>query len=342
MFSFSNLASCRISPSGIYIEQYSKISMTSKITSTKIQDTLTRIAELRAVQRHFDVTLDLLESTIAKKEQLELKMVDELEDITKLESLGIKSIFHKILGNKEEQLEKERQEYLQVTLEHKEILNSLEVIEFEKSILERKLVELDDLVVDLEALKKTREDEILMTPSPLRNELKDTYQKVDLVVNFQKELEEAAKAGQAAYSSLDIVSGHMKKAKEWGNWDMMGGNNGRYHKSMKHGSIDRAMYEVSRSKLALQTFNKELSDIGYNNRRLALQLDNISKFPGMIFDNLISDWIVQNKIKSVLSTVSSLMDDLKLTLHSIVKDKDKALEQLEGLQKNLDDLLETK
>lgn len=315
--------------------------MTSKITSTKIQETLSRIVELRAVQRHFDVTLDQLESTIAKKEKLELKMVDELEDITKLEGLGIKSIFHKVLGNKEEQLEKERQEYLQVTLEHKEILNSLEVIEFEKSILEKKLVELDDLVIDLEALKKTRQDEILMTPGPLRNELKNIYQKLDHVNHFQQELEEATKAGQSAYSSLEIVYGHMKKAKEWGNWDMMGGNNGRYHKSMKHGSIDRAMYEVSRSKLALQTFNKELSDIGYNNRRLALQLDNISKFPGMIFDNLISDWIVQNKIKSVLSTVSSLMDDIKLTLQSIIKEKQQSIEQLEALQKNLDDLLET-
>jgi hypothetical protein len=131
----------------------------------------------------------------------------------------------------------------------------------------------------------------------------------------------------------------MKKAKDWGNWDMIN-NNGRYQKSMKHNAIDRAMNEISRSKLLLSNFNKELSDIGYSNQRLALQVDNIARFPGIIFDNLISDWIVQTKIKGVLSTVGNLMDDIHLILRSLIKDKESSEAKYADLEQQRHRLLE--
>ena len=61
-------------------------------------------------------------------------------------------------------------------------------------------------------------------------------------------------------NSLQIQKKYMKKAKDWGNWDMMENDGSRYSKSKKHHSIDRAMNELSRSKLLLSNFNKELRD----------------------------------------------------------------------------------
>ena len=314
--------------------------MEGKTTASKIKDVIIEIGELQAVKRHYESTLEELDEVLAKKDKIEAKMIDELDDINKLEKLGVKSIFYKVLGNKEQQLEKERQEYLQVTLQHKEILNAVEVIEFEKNILEKKLVVMDDLEKSLEELKKVREQEILRTPGPLRNELKLIDNKTDELHRFGVELGEATMLGERTLQSLEVIFTHMKKAKDWGNWDMVQGRGGRYQKSMKYNAIDRAMNEVSRSKLLLRNFNKELSDIGYSNQRLALQIENIARFPGIIFDNLISDWIVQNKIKSVLSTVGNLMDEIQLIMKSLMKDKAQSDEELSDLELQKNRLLE--
>jgi len=100
------------------------------------------------------------------------------------------------------------------------------------------------------------------------------------------------------------------------------------------------MNELSRTKLLLRTFNKELRDIGYSNQRLALQVENIDRFPGIIFDNLISDWIIQNKIKSVLSTIGNLMDDVQLTIQTVLKDRSKMEEEYADLEEERHRLLE--
>lgn len=314
--------------------------MQGKTTASKIKDTITKIGELQAVKRHYESTLEEYESVLFKKDKIETNMIKELEDITNLEKLGVKSIFYNVLGNKEQQLEKERQEYLQVTLQHKEIINALEVIEFEKNILEKKLVVIDDLEKDLEALKNIREQEILNTPGNLKNELSLIFKKMDNLQKFNVELGEATQVGERTLGSLEVIFTHMKKAKDWGNWDMARNKGGRYQKSMKHNAIDRAMNEMSRTKLLLRNFNKELRDIGYSNQRLALQVENISKFPGMIFDNLISDWIVQNKIKSVLSTVGNLMDDVQLILKSLLKDRTNVQDEYADLDRQRNRLLE--
>ena len=314
--------------------------MTVKTTAEKIKNTIEKIAELQAVKRHYDSTLEELDSILDKKDRIETSMVKELEDINKLENLGVKSIFYKVLGSKEEQLEKERQEYLQVTLQHKEIVNALEVVEFEKNILEKKLVEIDQLEKELEDLKEVRETEILATPGNLRNELYLLSKKIDKEQRFSAELREAIVAGEATLDSLEIVYSHMKKARDWGNWDMVQNKGGRYPKSMKHNAIDRAMHELSRSKLLLRTFNNELRDVGYSNKRLAIQVEDIGRFPGVIFDNLISDWIVQSKIKSVLSTLETLMDNVDLMLKELQSDNANSKEEIGHLEHQKNKLLE--
>ena len=314
--------------------------MEGKTTAAKIKETITRIGELQAVKRHYASTLDEFESILKQKDKIETQMIKELEDINELEKLGVKSIFYKVLGNKEEQLEKERQEYLQVTLQHKEVINALEVVEYEKNILGKKLMVIDDLEAELAGLKEIREKEILATSGELRNELRMIFKKMDDLQKYNIELGEARTIGEKTIQSLDLVYTQMNKAKDWGNWDMMNNDGGRYHKSMKHNAIDRAMNEVSRSKLLLSNFNKELRDIGYSNQRLALQVENIARFPGMIFDNLISDWIIQNKIKSVLSTVGNLMDDVQLILKSLMKDKANSEEEYDELDRQRNRLLE--
>ena len=56
---------------------------------------------------------------------LELNMQKEFEDIEALEKLGMKTLFYKVLGSQQEQLEKERQDYLQASLKYDQVRKSL-------------------------------------------------------------------------------------------------------------------------------------------------------------------------------------------------------------------------
>jgi len=56
-------------------------------------------------------------------------MKEELADVERLEKNGVSALFQKVLGNHEEQLEKERQEYLQEVLTYNSYIDELAFVE---------------------------------------------------------------------------------------------------------------------------------------------------------------------------------------------------------------------
>jgi len=81
-----------------------------------IQETISMIVHLDVVASQLKTSQEDLEQQYATLEKMDHELNDELKDISKLEGLSTRAIFHKILGNKEQKLEKERQEYLELTL----------------------------------------------------------------------------------------------------------------------------------------------------------------------------------------------------------------------------------
>ncbi|HAK42313.1 MAG TPA: hypothetical protein DCM59_05845, partial [Clostridium sp.] len=77
-------------------------------------------------------TNEALQKEVDRKVELEDIFKDEDKDVKKLESLSITSIFYSILGSKEKQLEKERQELLAARLKYEECAKS--VLDLEKEL----------------------------------------------------------------------------------------------------------------------------------------------------------------------------------------------------------------
>jgi len=71
--------------------------------------------------------------------QLEVVVQKEERDVEELENLSWQSLFHRVLGNKHEQLEKERQEYLMAFLKYERCDNEIATLEYEQKIVEKKL-----------------------------------------------------------------------------------------------------------------------------------------------------------------------------------------------------------
>ena len=282
---------------------------------SQIVVTLEDYEALKKINSHLLEIEKQLKVSYDKIKVLQAQMDKELDDINKLETLGIKSLFYKTLGNKEEQLEKERLDYLEISLQYKEFKAEVDLMEFERDLLAKKINSLPKLKQKLSSLKKMREDEILASNGPIKNELQEVLHKIDVNVALNKEIVEAVLQGEKTVKVLDKITDYLAEAGDWGKWDMYGDRNAKYNK--RH-AIDLAVRNLPQARHQLNLFVRELRDLGENDIEVKLDTIHFDKFTDFFFDNLISDWIVQqriigtsNNIKSSVSYITRIIMSLK-------------------------------
>ncbi|NNF33554.1 MAG: hypothetical protein HKN68_05575 [Saprospiraceae bacterium] len=306
-------------------------------TQEKIHQLLDKLEELKAVERHYQSTKVQLNEADSALKNIEKDLDKELKDIEALEGLSVKSLFHKVLGSKEDQLEKERQEYLQLSLKHKEHVKDLEVLEYELSLLEKKMDDISAIAGKIEQLKKVREQEILAGHSHLRDRLMAIYNELDQRRSRKAEMMQAHRAGQAALASVRKVLDHLAKAKKWGDWDSM--SKSRHYDRRKHSEIDRAIDQAYHAKRLLTVFRNELNDVGIRMAKIDLNIEAAGSFMDVLFDNLTTDWVVQNKIKNALRNVEITHDKVLRLLQNVDADMNEESIAIDAVEAEKDSLL---
>ena len=82
----------------------------------KLNQLLEELQGVERAERQMQKVQQQLEFSYRQLEHLAKTLDKEYADVEKLEKMSIKGVFYKVLGDKEAQLEKERQEYLQAVL----------------------------------------------------------------------------------------------------------------------------------------------------------------------------------------------------------------------------------
>ncbi len=278
-------------------------------TAEQIRQTIQDITNLESAKKHFTVLSESLNGMRIELSEKTLQLSKEQDDIEKLEQLSVTALFHKVLGNKEEQLEKERQEYLELAMKLKELKQTIEISEFELNIVKEKALSSDKLVSQLEGLKTKRESEILQSNDASKATLLNVIKNMDNLHQFFDELTEAYNAGDKALQGAENTLAHLQEAIKYGEWDMLGQNQAGWG---KQSAMDNALRSTYQTQQFLQVYNKELNDIGISDEMLNMRIESISNFTDMFFDNLISDWIIQKKIKSSFNHALSVRDKIAL------------------------------
>jgi hypothetical protein len=88
---------------------------------------------------------------------------------------------------------------------------------------------------------------------------------------------------------------------------------------MKHNAINRAKNATQQAKHKLKLFDRELIDVNIEQTQLYIKLDGFGRFIPIFFDNLISDWVIQRKIKNALNNVESTFDKTRRYVLAIEK-----------------------
>ena len=132
---------------------------------------------------------------------------------------------------------------------------------------------------------------------------------------MKQQLREAILAGERALAALADAQGKLKSAKNWGLFDLMGGD--FFATLIKRSKMKDASALIDDAKYALTAFQRELRDVEIM-MDVDFDDDGLLAFADYVFDDFFSDILVQRKIgkaqdqlRRIERQVSSIVAALK-------------------------------
>ena len=268
----------------------------------------------------------------------ELKCILEKEefDVDNLEGKSVSHIFHTILGDFEEHLEKERKEALAARLKYDQATRDLETVNNEISNLVSEMAQYESCESTYHKLYEKKKEMLLQSGSKVADRILKLSEQINNINNNINEINEAINAGNQVISHLDNATASLNSAQGWGTWDMLGG--GLISDIAKHSHIDDATSEVEEAQRALLHFRTELADVSISNN-IGIEVGGFAKFADFFFDGLIADWNMQSKIHKSQDSVYETNNQVQQVLDKLKSMKKEEIFQVEQLEQKIKDLI---
>jgi len=303
-----------------------------------IRETIEEIVHLQRVEAQLSTTREQLEKVYDQEASTNKKLDKELRDVEKLEGFSTKSIFYKVLGSKEKQLEKERQEYLELTLKYEDLKNEIKLLEYEENLLDAKMGSVNSLEKKLAVLKSKREEEIIQTDPKLRNKLIKISQELEHNYRLKQELEEAMEVGGVAHNLLKKVIQQLSQVRNWGSWS--GSSRSQMQRMQRRHAIDRARNLTFQIKHHLNLFDQELRDVG---AQLEMNVDTsaFTNFTDYFFNNIITDWILNQQLTNAIGSAQAAREYIYDVLQAVQNRLDASKQAIVKYDKERNQILES-
>ncbi len=305
----------------------------------EINEKLNKLKEEIALKNILDKKLKNLNLQLDKDKrelcELEVNLEKEHKDVEKLEKLSFASIVATVMNNKNEKLEKEQQEYIMAKIKYDEFTSKVELlkenIESVKSRLETlKYCENEYKVLlnrKLELIKLYGDEDKKIKLSKIEDE-------IDEKLLEKKEIEEAESAGRDLLRAANLAKDSLNSAKNWGIFDIAGGD--MLSSIAKHSKINDAEAHFRRVSNLISRFNKELGDIQFEGLTFSATTIAFDIF----FDNIFTDFSVQNKINNSLDKIRNLISRVENILTTLNSKKVSINSRISNLRKDYDSIIE--
>lgn len=306
-----------------------------------LNDRLTQATEKIRLKQKLERDLQAVEGELGEKsarlESLSAQLEKEKVDVDRLEHTSLTNLFYTVLGGREEQLEKERQELLAAQLQYQQTRYQLEALAYDQGSLSQKLGSLKGVEQAYQALLAEKEQLLLKSSQPVAHELVALSEQVASLLADIKELDEAIGAGAQAESGLERVTQSLEGAEDWGLWDLLGG--GLISSAVKHGKVDEARQQISEVQVQMSRFQRELADV-QRSSDLQVQISELERFADFILDGLIIDWVVQSRIVASLKRCKQTREELQQTLLELESQRKNLAAQIRQLAEKRASLIE--
>jgi len=272
-----------------------------------------------------------------KKLRYEKELKKEQLDVEKINKTNLTTLFYTILGSKEEQIEKERQELLSAQLKYNDIQRQIDDTKYQIYNLQAEQKEYENCKNNYNILFQKKYKMLMENHSINAVKITNLEKNISLYKANIKEIDEAIAAGNQAADKLRETEGSLDSAEGWGMWDLLGGG-GLVTDMIKHSHIDDAKTSASEVQSLLNQFNTELADVRITSQ-INIEIDGFTKFADFFFDGLIADWVVQSRINNSLESVNEVKEQVNSVLSKLQQLKDSDMDNLNKMEKELSDLI---
>ena len=279
-----------------------------------------------------------LQAESARLASLQDKLNEEKVDVEKLESTSLTALFYSVLGSWDQQLEKERQELLSVQLLYQKSSRQVEFLERDREYLIKQLAELAGVEAQYTSLLAEKELVLRQSNPAAAHELLALSEQTGSLNAEIKEIGEAILAGKQLSGSLDQVIDSLESAKNWGTWDLLGGD--LVATLVKHSRIDDARDGIEEVQAGMTRLTRELADI-QDQVDLGIDITGFESFADFFLDGLIIDWIVQSKIVDSLERTQEASDSLSQVVKKLDALHAAVQHELAGLQAEYTQIVES-
>lgn len=298
-----------------------------------LNDRLTKAIQDKRLKSKLEGDLKTVETELvevtAQVKTLKSQLEKERVDVERLEGTSLTTLFYQVLGSREEQLEKERQELLAVQLRYRQVKHQLDALVYDRESLARKLDRLAGAEDAYQQALVEKERTILASAQPTARELLELSEQVAGLKASTKEFAEAIAAGKEVLYGLDAVIDTLQSAESWGVWDLLGG--GILSSAIKHSRVDEARGQIAEVQAQMSRFQRELADV-QRSADLSVTISEFERFADFILDGLIFDWVVQAKIVDSLQRCKKTKRALTTALGGLIYQQDSLKTQLRQLE----------
>ncbi len=270
--------------------------------------------------------------------QLRSQYKSEQKDVAKLERISLTNLLATLSGTKDVKLSKEKQEMITAQYRLAEAEQTKKEIEEAMLSVRDKIGNLENKQYEYQQLLLQKENLIKTSSLPFVAKLFELSEREGALKAQLTELSEAINAGNRVKSDLVAAKRSLKKAGNWGTWDMFGG--GFISNIAKHQNIDLAEAELRRAQTSMRKFQKELLDV-QEHARIEIDISGMLKFADFFFDGFFVDYIVQNKINSTYYQTESHYHKVQDILNKLKKQYDEHSNKLVTIQKEKQELIES-
>lgn len=274
-----------------------------------------------------------------KISKIELVLNLTFEELEKLQKLKVKKLFTTVLVDKESQLEKKRQEYLEKFLHFKETKKSLDFLLYEKKIVLDKINAEDEIERKLKALLIQREEIFLRANHGASKLVIDVQIQIDICNSLNREIYEALIEGKRTKMHIATITSNLDQAKTLRNFTFINENEKVYTDEKQH--VDKAMEAFFILKPIIRKFEIELEDIYKNHGyHLSINLDKLTAFTKKYYNYLINDWIIYEKINVAAKNMKDLEIQILDIISRLEREKNRNMELLKKLMLKKQNLLD--
>jgi len=282
--------------------------MNLTLIQKELDSTLIRLETQRQINGRLQAVRHDLAELLKRQTILDKSVRKEKREYESLENRSLNSLFTKVLGNHEEKLDKERQEYLDAVLKFNEAVEEIELLQYEETILEKKHSTTAETESELKNLLQSKEKSLLASNHPLREELVGHLKRAEGLERYRNELNKTIAIGAELTSHLERILHNLRKARNWGQQ----GSGSRHARNQKYGYIDRAHGLLYSAKRHMQLYEQQIAYVFEAERiSFAVKFPDFNSFSDVFFQNLISDWIFVNKVQATIGQISTIASSVR-------------------------------